>query len=217
MGQPAKKSIVWGGRRWWLNGGYYCNREGRMLHRAVYVAAYGPIPKGYDVHHKDEDKTNNAPSNLEALTRAEHLKRHRARGIAVWPKEKRSQKTLEQWQAREPYDKACDQCGAIFQTTGTRSRFCSKSCGHRYRWANQERRPERRCAYCGKTFRSLKTSRLFCTSSCSQEAKRRPLRACAVCGEAFRNPDPRPICCSLECGYAYRRRGWAARRKSPGL
>jgi hypothetical protein len=30
----------------------------------------------YDVHHKDENKLNNEPKNLEVLTREEHEKRH---------------------------------------------------------------------------------------------------------------------------------------------
>jgi hypothetical protein len=35
-----------------------------------------PIKPGQIRHHKDEDKTNNTPGNLEAVDRAEHTRRH---------------------------------------------------------------------------------------------------------------------------------------------
>ena len=40
-------------------------------------AANGPLPKGKLVHHKDRNPLNDDPSNLQALTRAEHLAEHR--------------------------------------------------------------------------------------------------------------------------------------------
>ncbi len=47
--------------------------------RAVvnWEAANGPLPKGKLVHHKDRNPLNDDPSNLQALTRAEHLAEHR--------------------------------------------------------------------------------------------------------------------------------------------
>lgn len=47
-------------------------------HVAVATAALGrPLAKGEEVHHKNEDHADNAWSNLEVLTRAEHRLRHR--------------------------------------------------------------------------------------------------------------------------------------------
>ena len=31
--------------------------KGKLLHRLIYEEVYGPIPKGYTIHHKDGDKT----------------------------------------------------------------------------------------------------------------------------------------------------------------
>jgi hypothetical protein len=44
--------------------------------RAIYEAAYGRIPKGYVIYHIDGDKRNDELMNLEAISRAELLKRN---------------------------------------------------------------------------------------------------------------------------------------------
>lgn len=38
---------------------------------------HGPVPVGRIVHHKDRDTTNDHPTNLELVSRAEHLMEHR--------------------------------------------------------------------------------------------------------------------------------------------
>lgn len=54
-------------------------RISKTVHRLVYEAFNGPIPNGLVINHKDEDKTNNSLSNLEAMTRAENI-RYGSRG-----------------------------------------------------------------------------------------------------------------------------------------
>lgn len=49
-------------------------------HRRIYEQHYGPIPKGYHIHHKDGNHSNNHPSNLECLTGKEHFERHLEQG-----------------------------------------------------------------------------------------------------------------------------------------
>jgi hypothetical protein len=41
-----------------------------------YERAYGPVPAGFIVHHIDHDSLNDAPDNLVAMSRAEHLAHH---------------------------------------------------------------------------------------------------------------------------------------------
>lgn len=48
-------------------------------HRYIWEKANGPIPDGYEVHHKDEDKTNNDISNLECIPISKHRSLHSAR------------------------------------------------------------------------------------------------------------------------------------------
>ena len=57
--------------------GYYLNSTmHKRLHRYVYEYVNGKIPEGLQIHHKDHDKGNNEPENLELLTKRQHVKRH---------------------------------------------------------------------------------------------------------------------------------------------
>jgi hypothetical protein len=46
-------------------------------HRLVWEDANGPIPRGYVVHHVDEDPRNNSLDNLSMMTRADHARLHK--------------------------------------------------------------------------------------------------------------------------------------------
>lgn len=60
-----------------VNGYYACTNSNRhYLHRAIWESTNGKIPKEYDVHHKDSDKTNNALSNLELIAKSEHSSKY---------------------------------------------------------------------------------------------------------------------------------------------
>ena len=140
------------GLRYYLCGRYF-QRKGVRLHRKVWEKNNGPIPDGYHVHHKNEDRTNNAPSNLELLPSPEHLGgRHgeasaeRGResigkandAASVWHGtdegrrwhsehyERHLRSKLAEW-----VDVVCHECGAIWQTRFANSsyaKFCSGAC-----------------------------------------------------------------------------------------
>lgn len=84
MRQPNRRTvIVWQGRRFTLrDNGYYGETSGKreLLHRAMWIEAFGPIPDGYQIHHRDGDKENNTIENFELLTASEHTKEHGFRG-----------------------------------------------------------------------------------------------------------------------------------------
>ena len=54
------------------------DRDGKacFVHRGCWGAHFGPIPPGYNIHHRDEDRRHNAIENLECLTKSEHGKIH---------------------------------------------------------------------------------------------------------------------------------------------
>ena len=60
---------------WWAGA-----RKGAKYLEHVIVACqkYGitELPKGYVVHHIDEDKLNNDPGNLQIMTRRDHMRHH---------------------------------------------------------------------------------------------------------------------------------------------
>lgn len=43
----------------------------------VWEELNGPLPDGIVIHHRDKNSINDIPSNLQALTRAEHIEIHR--------------------------------------------------------------------------------------------------------------------------------------------
>lgn len=70
----------------WLDRkGYPCiwlqNRSVKV-HIFVWERANGPKPQGYDIHHKDYDKSNYALDNLELLSHSDHQRIH-----AGWQRE----------------------------------------------------------------------------------------------------------------------------------
>ena len=54
------------------------------IHHLVAAAFLGPKPKGTEINHKDCDKTNNALSNLEYVSRGENIAHALANGKGRW-------------------------------------------------------------------------------------------------------------------------------------
>lgn len=76
-GRPGSNSVYFNG--YWYRPnirGYMYNNTNGVLHRKVWECYNGPIPEGYDIHHKDGDKSNNNIDNLELLSHSEHAKHH---------------------------------------------------------------------------------------------------------------------------------------------
>jgi hypothetical protein len=122
-------SIVYNGKTYYFNGkDYYRNSNGQLLQREVWKDHYGPIPPGYVIHHKDENKLNNDIGNLEIMPRGDHVRLHGLRGWAAWSKEQRSEDTKRQWAKRKSSTRKCRYCGGEYQTTSTYSSWCSPKC-----------------------------------------------------------------------------------------
>jgi len=47
-----------------------------LMHRIVWEHFNGKIPKGYDIHHINHDRTDNRISNLELMSKSEHAKKY---------------------------------------------------------------------------------------------------------------------------------------------
>lgn len=55
-----------------------CNRVHALAHRLVWLHFNGPIPDGMTINHKDGNKHNNHPSNLELATYSDQIKHARS-------------------------------------------------------------------------------------------------------------------------------------------
>ena len=60
----------------WING----RLRGVGAHRVVWTHLKGPIPDGLQINHKDTNKQNNRPSNLEPTSGAENIQHSYANG-----------------------------------------------------------------------------------------------------------------------------------------
>ena len=48
----------------------------RLVHDWVWEQENGPIPAGYCIHHRDEDRANNDLANLELVSHTDHKRLH---------------------------------------------------------------------------------------------------------------------------------------------
>lgn len=138
--------------------GAYFQRRGVRLHRVVWEYHNGKIPDGYDVHHKDKDRTNNDIDNLELLVRSEHQRMHMLQpdriaqsridiksAIAKAPewhrsnegKEWHSKHAKESWKDRKEITYVCSFCGNEFKTRHIypkgMNHFCHNNCKSAFR------------------------------------------------------------------------------------
>ena len=60
------------------NTGYYSLTVGNrmQMHRYVWEYYFGEIPDGYDIHHINENRSDNRIENLECLSKSEHTRRY---------------------------------------------------------------------------------------------------------------------------------------------
>lgn len=113
-----------------------------LLHREVYKAKNGEIPKDYVVHHIDHNPLNNDISNLELKSASEHHSEHLIHRIASDPRWFSSDTHKKRLATRrgeypeknkEPAVRAisnkCKLCSVDFESKTYRAVFCSKKCG----------------------------------------------------------------------------------------
>lgn len=163
------------------------------MHEYVWTCVHGVIPKGYHIHHKDHDKSNNTIENLELLIAHDHLSMHMkdrdvnemrrimndyARPAAcLWHKsdagrEWHSKMSKESWEKKEPIEYTCSYCGKRFKTKNSYSKtsntFCSNNCKSAFRRKSGVDNVERICVICGEKFSVNRYSKkCTCSPECS--------------------------------------------------
>lgn len=130
----------WNGETWYYNKrkGYYYSRDGFLLHRALWIKINGPIPDGFDVHHRNRKRWDCALENLCIISKSEHSKltwqeRTDPDRFDSAGRSRRSSEGLKRmWERRQPLPVVCIQCGETFYSTGMRSKLCSDACRREY-------------------------------------------------------------------------------------
>lgn len=176
------------GKRYYFSGHYF-QRQGERLHIAVWKYYNGDIPKGYHIHHKDEDRHNNQIENLQMVKAYEHLSRHSSARDEYNQKHIKDMRELanewhgsdegrawhsehakESWQKKGYNKYTCSCCGKEFETRhdygADQNTFCSNACKAKHRAHSGIDNEERICAYCGKPFTVNKYAKRAC---CSRE------------------------------------------------
>src|SRR4051794_17775366 len=54
----------------------YVRVNSRLAHKVAWEDVFGPVPKGYDLHHRCENKACRRITHLEALRTVTHRRRH---------------------------------------------------------------------------------------------------------------------------------------------
>jgi hypothetical protein len=162
-------------------------------HRWVWINIHGKIPKGYHIHHKNENKSDNSIENLELIERTRHLKHH-------YTEEKREfarkwaaniRPLTKKWHASEegrawhkmhalrcnfgnfPFkDYSCLNCNKPFKSRKISSaKFCSNACKSSFRRKSGTDDIEAHCEKCGKRFIKNKYSKQrYCSIGCPKKS-----------------------------------------------
>lgn len=179
--------------------GYYLSTakigNGRKrLHVYVWEKHNGEIPRGFQIHHFDENKDNNNISNLMCMTKVQHnawhAKHDRERMLPIW-RESMDKARIEasKWHKSEEgriwhskiakgkklkkkYMRNCISCGKTFRSVHKNSKFCSPNCQTNYRKKSGIDDEVRCCVVCGKEFTTNKYSKIIvCSKLCRDKRK----------------------------------------------
>lgn len=207
------KCVQWDGYTWHMRTGksYYERRV--LLHREIWEAANGPIPTGYDIHHKNDNKTDNRLENLELLTHGKHSALHYQEKLAPH-RQKAMDNAKAAWQynqsIRMQRDLVCARCGTIYHSPSAHPiRYCATACVEAAR-SGAFTGETRKCEFCATEYQATKRVQRYCSKPCNIRAteKRKTtlvLRTihCARCGKAFDSKRVNARFCTHECALTF--------------
>jgi hypothetical protein len=173
-------------------------------HQRLHVAVWSfynkqKPPKGYHVHHKDDNKHNNSPSNLELKKAGEHISHHTQRRIKDDPGwfqdlAKKGQAGAAKW-SKTPE-------GHAFR------RKHAEDVLFKYHDHLFKREVFKKCDQCGKEYITTNLSAInarFCSNNCKSQWRRlagidNVDKICISCGSGFRsNKYAKRKYCSRKC------------------
>lgn len=180
---------------YWISCDYTKDRPRVRAHQWVWINVHGKIPKGYHIHHKNENKSDNRIDNLELIERSRHLSFHTKERMKDPIKKKAVLENIDKirpltkaWHASpegiawhrlhaikcqfgngEYFDYICRECKKPYKSkvTGEEStKFCSNNCKSKNRRSQKIDDVERTCKMCGKIFTCNKYQK---TKTCGRD------------------------------------------------
>ena len=164
----------------------------RLLHRIVWTMANGPVPDGYEVHHKNEDWTDNRIENLECIDAVEHQRQHM---LEKYKDSEFKAARLADLNVGRDAAKAWHASPEGLEWHKTHAKAA---------WEKREAK-QYKCQCCGNDFDSLRAyGVMFCSLSCRQKTRfqdnKTLIGTCVLCGSAFNfNKYRTQDCCSRTC------------------
>lgn len=174
-------------------------KNAKQLHRAVWEYYNGKIPEGHQIHHIDGDIDNNDISNLECISRKDHLSMHAQKNKENDEYVNKNRKQLAEASKR----------AALWHSSGEGKKWHSE---HAKNSIQKTQRIEKKCAFCEKTMQALPWQE-YCCQSCQEKARRRRIglkftgekRVCKNCEEEFFPKAHNQLFCTPTCKSRYHR------------
>lgn len=176
--------VMWNGERWGLYSDGYFRRGARYLHREKWTKLRGEIPLGHHIHHKNHIRHDNRISNLECLSRSEHMSHHSkgrrfsdASYKAGADKRRLSRKEIGAKISaahclRERVKRVCEWCGVSMLAFNPYKKLCSLACHQNKRYHSGVDNEQRSCGWCKKDFTVNRyKSTLTCSRSCGHRLR----------------------------------------------
>lgn len=182
------------GRKFYLDKkkGYWISTDYPRIraHQWVWLSIHKVIPKGYHIHHVNDNKSDNRIENLEMIKAARHLSYHmqdplrKAKASEMANKYRHLTKEwhaseegrewhkahgLMTWVNRKPINIICKICEKESKTKTYHQEFCSNACKSKWRRASGLDNVSRKCPICYKEFTCNKYTD---TKTCSRQCGR---------------------------------------------
>ncbi len=173
--------------------GYWISTTSPRVRAHVWVwnHYHGNVPKGYHIHHKDGNNSNNSILNLDILSACNHQRHHfeinperRERMKAMADANRHLTKAwhsseegtawhkfhgIKAWNERQPFKIICKVCSKESMTKTFHQDFCSNVCKSKWRRQSGIDNVLRNCPICYKEFTCNKYSKTVgCSRSCGR-------------------------------------------------